>query len=383
MLISFQNIVLNYKYIVIIMLLILLFSACKKITKATDFITKPSAREVYKRELVKDSSLLGRWESEFAMAKNDSVTTKLPYVESGRFWPNDLTASGYTIYLQQGERFYAEIRTDSVKNRVFLALFRSSTDSLSALKLEAENQPDENKISFTVKETGDYKIVVQPEVQSNTAFNLLFYRTPLYSFPVAQKGNAAIQSFWGANRDGGKRSHEGLDIFADRGTPVLAAADGRISSTSNRGLGGKQVWQRSGIFGNALYYAHLDSIIATAGQRVKIGDTLGLVGNARTTPPHLHFGIYQRGRGAVNPLPYIFEGIAPFPSGNKEIMAQYGTITSAIANLRSSAFAKAPKLGQEKQGDTLRILGKVIDWYHVRTPQKRSAYIHQSLVKGL
>lgn len=115
MLISFQNIVLNYKNIVIIMLLILLFSACKKITKATDFITKPSAREVYKRELVKDSSLLGRWESEFAMAKNDSVTTKLPYVESGRFWPNDLTASGYTIYLQQGERFYAEIRTDSVK----------------------------------------------------------------------------------------------------------------------------------------------------------------------------------------------------------------------------------------------------------------------------
>lgn len=109
------------------------------------------------------------------------------------------------------------------------------------------------------------------------------------------------------------------------------------------------MWQRSGIFGNALYYAHLDSIIATAGQRVKIGDTLGLVGNARTTPPHLHFGIYQRGRGAVNPLPYIFEGIAPFPSGNKEIMAQYGTITSAIANLRSSAFAKAPKLGQENR----------------------------------
>lgn len=385
MLISFQNIVLNYKNIVILILSLLLFSACKKITKATDFITKPSAREVYKRELVKDSSLLGRWENEFAMAKNDSVTTKLPYVESGRFWPNDFTASGYTIYLEQGERFYAEIRTDSVKNRVFLALFQFSTDSLSALKLEAENLPNENEISFTVKETGDYKIVVQPEVQSNTAFDLLFYRTPLYSFPVAEKGNAAIQSFWGAKRDGGKRSHEGLDIFADRGTPVLAAADGRISSTGNRGLGGKQVWQRSGIFGNALYYAHLDSIIATTGQRVKIGDTLGFVGNtgnARTTPPHLHFGIYQRGHGAVNPLPYIFEGTAPIPTSNPEITAQYGTVTSAIANLRSSAFAKAPKLGQEKRGDTLKILGKVIDWYHVRTTQKRSAYIHQSLVKG-
>ncbi len=365
------------------MLSVLLFSACKKITKATDFITKPSAREVYKRELVKDSSLFDAWQNEFALAKSDSVITKLPYVESGRFWNNDITASGYTIYLQQGERFYAEIRTDSVENQVFLALFQFSKDSLSPLKLEAENQPDENKIGFTVKETGDYKIVVQPEVKSNTAFDLLFYRTPLYSFPVAEKGNAAIQSFWGANRDGGKRSHEGLDIFADRGTPVLAASDGRVSSTGNRGLGGKQVWQRSGIFGNALYYAHLDSVIATAGQRVKMGDTLGFVGNtgnARTTPPHLHFGIYQRGRGAVNPLPYIFEGTAPVPSGNEEITAQYGTVTSSIANLRASAFAKAEKLGQGKRGDTLKILGKVIDWYHVRTTQKRSAYIHQSLV---
>jgi len=377
---------LNYKLIGLSVLLTLLFSACKKITKATDFITKPSAREVYKRKLVKDSSIFDAWQNEFTLAKSDSVTTKLPYIESGRFWKNDLTASGYTVYLQQGERFYAKIRSDSVKNQVFLALFRSSADSLSPLKLEAENQPDENKIGFTVKETGDYKIVVQPEVKSNTAFDLLFYRTPLYSFPVAEKGNAAIQSFWGANRDGGKRSHEGLDIFADRGTPVLAASDGRISSTGDRGLGGKQVWQRSGIFGNALYYAHLDSVIATAGQRVKMGDTLGFVGNtgnARTTSPHLHFGIYQRGRGAVNPLPYIFEGTAPIPSGNDEITAQYGTVTSSIANLRGSAFAKAPKVGQRKQGDTLKILGKVIDWYHVRTLQKQSAYIHQSLVKDL
>ena len=376
----------NYKNILITILSVLLFSACKKITKATDFITKPSAREVYRRELVKDSSLFDAWQNEFALAKSDSVITKLPYVETGRFWNNDITASGYTIYLQQGERFYAEIRTDSVKNRVFLAVFRSTTDSLSPLKMEEENQPSENKIRFTVKETGDYKIVVQPEIQSNTTFDLLFYRKPIYYFPVAEKGNAAIQSFWGANRDAGKRSHEGLDIFADRGTPVLAASDGRISSTGNRGLGGKQVWQRSGIFGNALYYAHLDSIIATVGQRVKIGDTLGLVGNtgnARTTPPHLHFGIYQRGRGAVNPLPYIFEGTAPVPSGNKEITAQYGTVTSSIANLRASAFAKAEKSGQGKRGDTLKILGKVIDWYHVRTSQKHSAYIHQSLVKYL
>ncbi|WP_051908044.1 M23 family metallopeptidase [Flavimarina sp. Hel_I_48] len=364
----------------------LTFLACKEITKAKDFITNPSAREVYKRELENDSTQSDRWERAFELAKKDSVLVKLPYVESGHFWQNNFTAAGYNLHLQQGERFSAEIQADSVKNKVFLALFRSVGDSLNPLKLELENLPNENQIQFTVKETGDYKLVVQPEIQASTTFNLLLYRTPLYSFPVAEKGNAAIQSFWGANRDGGRRSHEGLDIFADRGTPVLAACDGRVSSTGNRGLGGKQVWLRSGIFGNSLYYAHLDSIIASPGQRVKRGDTLGLVGNtgnARTTPPHLHFGIYRRGRGAINPLPYVFEGIAPVPSAKNETTKQFCVVTSSIANIRASAFAKAEKLGQAKRDDTLKILGKTTDWYHIRTRQDQSAYIHQSLLRDL
>ncbi|HEA30445.1 MAG TPA: M23 family peptidase [Leeuwenhoekiella sp.] len=376
----------NYKNIVAIIILTLFFSGCKEITKATDFITNPSAREVYARELAKDSSLFKPWKKAFAQAKTDSPQTKLPYVESGQFWNKSFTASGYNLHLQQGERFHAKIRTDSLNNQVFLALFQATKDSLNPLKLEVENLPQESAIAFTVKETGDYKIVVQQEVHANTRFDLLLYRTPLYNFPVAKKGNAAIQSFWGANRDGGKRSHEGLDIFADRGTPALAVCDGRITSTGNRGLGGKQVWLRSGIFGNALYYAHLDSIIATTGQRVKTGDTLGFVGNtgnARTTPTHLHFGIYQRGHGAVNPLPYIFEAKAPIPSKDRIDIAQFGTVTSAIANLRVSAFAKAEKLGQGKRDDTLQILGKSTGWYHVRTAEDSSAYIHQSLVKYL
>ena len=59
--------------------------------------------------------------------------------------------------------------------------------------------------------------------------------------------------------------------------------------------------------GLSLYYAHLDSQLARSGQSVRAGDTIGLMGNtgnARTTPPHLHFGIYSSG-GAINPLPFV------------------------------------------------------------------------------
>lgn len=58
--------------------------------------------------------------------------------------------------------------------------------------------------------------------------------------------------------------------------------------------GGKVVWMRDEARGMSLYYAHLDSQHVAAGAYVRPGDTLGFVGktgNARTTPPHLHFGI--------------------------------------------------------------------------------------------
>ncbi len=94
--------------------------------------------------------------------------------------------------------------------------------------------------------------------------------------------------------DGGNRNHEGVDIFAAKGTPVVAVANGFVTRTGNQGLGGKQVWLRDSSSGNAYYYAHLDSILTESGKQVRINDTLGFVGNtgnAAGGSPHLHFGI--------------------------------------------------------------------------------------------
>lgn len=132
---------------------------------------------------------------------------------------------------------------------------------------------------------------------------------PPRALPVPVEGVAAstIANTWGADRSGGRR-HEGVDIFATRGTPVLSSTRGIVSSIRETGLGGRQVW----ILGPGLerhYYAHLEDwadgleegAVVHAGQPLGgVGDT----GNARGTPPHLHYGIYGAD-GAVDPLPRL------------------------------------------------------------------------------
>ena len=114
--------------------------------------------------------------------------------------------------------------------------------------------------------------------------------------------NGFIDS-WGFPRSGG-RTHEGVDIFADRGTPVYAVGDGTVEADSNT-LGGLviRLFEDNG---DRYYYAHLDTVRITQGQRVRAGDVIGTVGNtgnAITTPPHLHWQVHPGGGAAVNPTP--------------------------------------------------------------------------------
>lgn len=132
---------------------------------------------------------------------------------------------------------------------------------------------------------------------------------PPTAIPVPVQGVAArrIADTFGAPR-GTDRTHAGVDIFAPRGTPVFSSTRGIVASVREGGLGGKQVWVL-GPGRERHYYAHLDDWAPglTPGDLVRPGDALGTVGttgNARGTPPHLHYGIYGRG-GAYDPLPLM------------------------------------------------------------------------------
>lgn len=124
-------------------------------------------------------------------------------------------------------------------------------------------------------------------------------------FPVSGKSN--IGSYWGDARDAGGRKHEGIDVFASKGTPVVAVTDGYVMEVTDDAIGGKSVTIQSDDYSWRSYYAHLDVQKVTKGQLVKKGQLIGAVGNtgnAKSTPPHLHFGIYEYS-GAIDPLPYV------------------------------------------------------------------------------
>lgn len=115
----------------------------------------------------------------------------------------------------------------------------------------------------------------------------------------------------------GGRPHEALDIMAPRGTPVVAADDGRIAKLFTSVPGGLTVYQLDPSGRYAYYYAHLDRYAEglAEGAAVRRGEVIGHVGstgNARPDAPHLHFTIFRLGperqwwKGtAVNPYPYL------------------------------------------------------------------------------
>lgn len=124
--------------------------------------------------------------------------------------------------------------------------------------------------------------------------------------PVAGVAASRLRDSWGAARDDGGRRHEGIDIFAARGTPVIAATDGIVSRIGVDPRGGRVVWVM-GPGRQMHYYAHLERHAdIRSGDLVRVGDVLGEVGttgNAKGTPPHLHYGIYAN--GAINPYPLL------------------------------------------------------------------------------
>lgn len=122
-------------------------------------------------------------------------------------------------------------------------------------------------------------------------------------FPFAAGTHYSYENSWGEGRAfGGERFHEGTDIFAEYGTPVLSCSSGVVERMGWNDLGGWRVGVRAPD-GMYYYYAHLSEYAPglAEGQTVTIGQELGYVGDSGYGPqgttgqfePHLHFGLYQ------------------------------------------------------------------------------------------
>src|SRR5690606_7271821 len=113
---------------------------------------------------------------------------------------------------------------------------------------------------------------------------------------------------FGDPRDGGDREHEGQDILAPRGTPILSPTEAVVLRIGNGSSSGKNVYTANP-GGETFVYMHLDEIASDLeeGDRLDTGDLIGYVGNtgnASGGPAHLHFEI-REGREAKDPYPRL------------------------------------------------------------------------------
>jgi murein DD-endopeptidase MepM/ murein hydrolase activator NlpD len=135
--------------------------------------------------------------------------------------------------------------------------------------------------------------------------------------PVAGVAASALVPSFGAPRTFGP--HEGIDVDAPAGTPVVAAADGVVIGNRVTLIGGNVVWIM-GAGRRLYYYAHLRELAPGMhmGRRVAAGEQLGTVGNsgnAAATLPHLHFAVYAVSSrfyplryAALDPYPLLANG---------------------------------------------------------------------------
>lgn len=332
-----------------------------------------------------DSSAMGiRWFAAGQKSLVTPLTIQLPFKESGFFSPDDPIAFGYRIALRQGQQLNISVSTRSdLRSKIFIELWGPSRRGTDMELLQYADSS--GLLRYEAKADVSLVLRIQSELLAPLSYELTARTGPSLAFPVSGGNNKSIGSVWGDSRDAGARSHEGIDIFAKRGTPALAAAEGRISAVREGGIGGKTVWLRPSGKDVNLYYAHLDSQLVSTGQKVYAGDTIGLVGNtgnARNTPSHLHFGIYGNS-GAVDPIWFVrTDNTSPASIKGNESWLGKAVRTTIRQSLLPSPGVKSGKPFLDKS-TYLVITAAIGAYYKVLLPDRSEGFVPVSAVSPL
>ncbi|HVL90655.1 MAG TPA: M23 family metallopeptidase [Actinomycetota bacterium] len=124
-------------------------------------------------------------------------------------------------------------------------------------------------------------------------------RSSIRGFRCPVSGPHGLSNDFGDRRRGGP--HQGIDMPANSGTPLVAVLTGRVSDVVRGGWMGRGVILRD-TAGNEWWYAHLSSTYVSRGESVTAGQILGRVGcTGNCTGPHLHFEYHPAGGAARNP----------------------------------------------------------------------------------
>ena len=366
---------------------LIFLASCNGLQSIKSALAPPSPYERYVESLKKadllNAAMAREWLAAGERALRDSVVVALPFSESGFVEAGNPQARGYSFVAKDGQVLTVKASVKaSPEAKVFVELFLRDDEEWERVAHADSTQT----LVYEFRRNEECILRVQPELLANVWYAIDISVTPVLINPVAGATNKSIGSFYGAPRDNGRRSHEGLDIFAPKGTPVLAPTDGYISRVGLNRLGGKVVWMKDLKRGHSYYFAHLDSQMVTPGMLVYQGHVLGLVGNtgnARRTPPHLHFGIYQS--GSKDPLHYIRQMERAMDS--VPIDTGFQQKPFKVARSKASVFfgpsSKSDVKTSIEKNTYVTILGQTDEWYRVGLPDNMEGYMQKKHVTPL
>ncbi|MBU9712997.1 M23 family metallopeptidase [Evansella tamaricis] len=305
------------------------------------FILPPN----FSAETLKDLSSEEIYQERMSLYKKAEATSQIPwyyyaaidsYERGLRIARKDLPEEeGFIAIHFKPERWAGEINPDpDDTNSISISLFEGV--GLDGNGDGKANRKDDEDVLYTMSQhlskfgntREDIEIAIWDHYQRDKAVELIMGHAKIYehfntldlrdrSFPVPLRYNYSYRSTWGDGRGwGGRRIHEGTDIFADYGTPVKSTTYGIVELKGWNKYGGWRVGIRD--TNNVYhYYAHLSSFEKEIekGKIVEPGTIIGYVGSSGygkpgtqgKFPPHLHYGMY-RDNGVIE---WSFD---PYPS---------------------------------------------------------------------
>jgi peptidoglycan LD-endopeptidase LytH len=310
------------------------------------------------------------WEEASRLALRSGLSISPSFREMVRFPENAAHAVAYRFTLRQGELLQVSIASVDGSPPLFADVFQTVAGELFRPVLSAPAGGSE--FLLEARTTGEYVLRLQPEHGRGGLYEVAVAGAAgSLLFPVTDVDLRAVGSWFGDPRDGGVRGHEGVDIFAPRGTPVVAVAPGHVTTARHTPVGGNVVWVQDATTELSYYYAHLDEILVREGTAVAAGDTLGTVGNtgnARGVRHHLHFGIYRPGRIALDPAPLLASSSLAIEvdiEPSSALLGRWARVSADRVRLRSSPTLAGAVLAELNAATPVFVLGGVSDWHRV------------------
>lgn len=361
-----------------------LFSYCQKEIVPEPY--KPSnSHEAYVHSLrlagLAHTAIARDWilASENVMKK--PVNVEPPFEEAFYVDHASAFAVAYHFSVLKGQRVEIDVAFDGQKRcRLFMDLFRVRGLSYEDWRLVASANNNEKHLEFEPKQDAEYVVRLQPELLRGGRFTVTIRNMASLGFPVLGYDYRDIGSGFGAPRDGGRRRHHGVDIFARRHTPVIAPSEAFVRRVSESDIGGLNIWLHDAKRNLHLYFAHLQTQDVKQNTNVVLGQrigTIGNTGNARRTPPHLHFGIYVRGEGPVDPVNFIKK----INSTPKEITADLGVLgqwarsKQASVTLKASTASRSLEIARLSSFSAVKVQAAAGNSYRVLLPNGLSGYV--------